>query len=56
MADGSNVPPPYIIFKASGFRAMNDWDQKEVKEYHLGVIVLFQEKTYGQMSVHICMD
>ena len=33
MADGSNVPPPHIIFKASGFKTMQEWDQSEVDEY-----------------------
>ena len=53
MADGFNVPPPHIIFKASGFRAMDDWDQKEVKEYHPGVIVSFQEKAWADARTHM---
>jgi len=39
MPDGSNVPPPHIIFKTTGFKTIDDWNQLEVDEYRPGVIV-----------------
>ena len=32
---------------------MDDWDQKEVKEYHPGVIVSFQEKACADARTHM---
>ena len=52
-ADGFNVPPPHIIFKAFGFKTMDDWDPLEMKEYHPGVYVSFQGKGWLDVQAHM---
>ena len=52
MADGSNTPPPHIVFHASGFRKSDDWDKSEVAEYHPGVVVSFQKKAWVDAETH----
>ena len=45
-ADGSNVPPPHLVFHATGFKSSEDWNQAEVADYHPGVVVSFQRKAW----------
>ena len=53
MPDGSNVPPPHIVFEATGFKNMDDWDQSEVDKYHLCAFVSFQEKAWVDAPTHM---
>ena len=52
-ADGSNVPPPHLVFQATGFKSSDDWNQAEVAEYHPGVVVSFQSKAWVDARTHI---
>jgi hypothetical protein len=53
MHDGSDVPPPHIIFKGTGFKTMDYYNQSEVDKYHPGEVVLFQEKAWTDARTHI---
>ena len=53
IAGGSNVPPPHIIFKAYGFKTMDDWDPSDVKEYHPGVYISFQGNVWVDAQTHM---